>query len=168
MTAIQARFDHHEKRINDLALGLQRIKALIAKTNEESTKLEQIVRTIKESINKLLKNSNILSKMEVETPFLSSQNPVLSINVGLFQLQNIGQTSHIENTIPNLVLHSAFNRGIVKELSKRIYMFPEIYKLVGSENFDQWKQALTIMFKALGLPLFVDNPLVTRELSDSD
>ena len=39
--------------------------------------------------------------------------------------------------------------GIGKELSKRVFSFPENCKLVGASNFDLWKQALLVQFRAI-------------------
>ncbi len=56
----------------------------------------------------------------------------------------------------------------MKELSKKVYFFPDFYKLQGPENFDQWKQALTIMFRALGIAQFITDPSIRDTLSDID
>jgi hypothetical protein len=65
-------------------------------------------------------------------------------------------------------ISSAYNSTMTKELNKKIYTFPESYRLKGTENFDQWKQGLAIQFRALGLPKFITNPSITRALSDLD
>ena len=57
---------------------------------------------------------------------------------------------------------SALQGGIVRELSKKVYTFLEIHKLTGLENYNQWKQAHIIMFRALGLPLFVETPEIVK------
>ena len=49
-----------------------------------------------------------------------------------------------------------------------MYTFSEPYKLQGPENFDQWKQAFTIMFQALRIVQFIVDPNVENTLSDAD
>jgi len=56
----------------------------------------------------------------------------------------------------------------VKELFKKVYFFPDLYKLQGPENFDQWKQALTIMFRALRITQFITDPSIGDTLSNVD
>ena len=56
----------------------------------------------------------------------------------------------------------------MKELSKKVYSFPNLYKLQGPENFDQWKQALTIMFRTLVITQFITDPNIRDTLSDAD
>ena len=63
---------------------------------------------------------------------------------------------------------AGLNGGVVKELLKKVYVFPENYKLQGPENFDQWKQALTIIFKALGIITFIATPELGCNLTDAD
>ena len=63
-------------------------------------------------------------------------------------------------------MDTELNIGVVKELLKKVYVFPEAYKLQGPENFDQWKQALIIMFRALGIADFIVNPELGRNLTD--
>src|SRR6266699_5844733 len=67
-----------------------------------------------------------------------------------------------------MVIQIGLNEGVVKELSKKVYSFPELYKLQGPENFDQWKQALTIMFRALGITQFIKDPSIGDTLSNAD
>jgi hypothetical protein len=45
---------------------------------------------------------------------------------------------------------TGFSPDFSRELSKKVYTFPETYRLKGPENFDQWKQALAIMLRAIG------------------
>ncbi len=63
---------------------------------------------------------------------------------------------------------SALNRGIIKELSKKVYAFPEANRLTSPKNYDQWKQALTILFRVIGFQEFIESPEVTFNLSDAD
>ena len=65
-----------------------------------------------------------------------------------------------------VVIQPGLNRSIIKELFKKIYSFPNLYKLQGLENFDQWKQALTIIFRALGIVQFIMDPSIKDTLSD--
>src|SRR6266699_3481399 len=67
-----------------------------------------------------------------------------------------------------VVIQVGLNRDVVKELSKKVYSFLELYKLQGPENFDQWKQALTIMFRALGIAQFIMDPSIGDTLPDAD
>ncbi len=56
----------------------------------------------------------------------------------------------------------------MKELFKKVYSFFNLYKLQGPENFDQWKQVLTIMFRALEIVQFITDPSIKNILSDID
>ena len=67
-----------------------------------------------------------------------------------------------------MVIQVGLNGGIVKELFKKVYSFFELYKLQGPENFDQWKQALTIIFRALGIVQFITDPNIGDILSDTN
>ncbi len=69
---------------------------------------------------------------------------------------------------PQPPLVNAFSESIIKDFNKRVYKFPETAKLQGPDNFDQWKQALEIQFRALGLPEFLSNPAIAHRLSDPD
>ena len=60
--------------------------------------------------------------------------------------------------------HSTLNASLIKEASKKVYSFPDSYKLVGPSNFDQWKQALTIMLRAMDYAIFIDNPSTADSL----
>src|SRR6266699_1563537 len=65
-----------------------------------------------------------------------------------------------------MVIQIGLNKGIIKELFKKVYSFPKLYKLQGPENFDQWKQALTIIFRALGIVQFITDPNIGDTLFD--
>src|SRR6266566_1149453 len=67
-----------------------------------------------------------------------------------------------------VVIQVGLNGGVVKELFKKVYSFLELYKLQGPENFDQWKQALTIIFRALDIAQFIMDPSIGDILSDID
>jgi len=67
-----------------------------------------------------------------------------------------------------MVIQVGLNEDVVKELSKKVYSFFELYKLQGPENFDQWKQALTIIFRALGIAQFITDPNIRDTLSNTD
>src|SRR6266699_1621085 len=67
-----------------------------------------------------------------------------------------------------MVIQIGLNEGVVKELSKKVYSFLELYKLQRPENFDQWKQALTIMFRALGIAQFITDPSIGDILPDAN
>ena len=71
-------------------------------------------------------------------------------------------------SVPSSNLQAAFNTGAIKELNKKVHSIPEGAKLKGPENYDQWKQALSIQFRALGLPEFIDNPSLAGHLADCD
>jgi hypothetical protein len=73
-----------------------------------------------------------------------------------------------ERIKPESLSRTALEEGLVKELSKRVYTFPESAKLIGPENFDQWKQALRIIFRALKLNYLLDNFYLVRQLADSE
>ena len=63
---------------------------------------------------------------------------------------------------------TGFSSDFSKELSKKVYTFPETYRLKGPENFDQWKQAFAIMLRAIGYSQFLADPSIANSLSDSD
>ena len=65
-------------------------------------------------------------------------------------------------------LVTAFSDSIIKDFNKRVYKFPEESKLKGPDNFDQWKSALEIQFRALGIPGFIVDPTIASSLSDPD
>jgi len=65
-------------------------------------------------------------------------------------------------------LVAAFNHSVIKDFNKRVYSFPEGSKLQGPSNFDQWRQALAVQFRALGMPRFIEDPSMARGLSDPD
>ncbi len=67
-----------------------------------------------------------------------------------------------------MVIQIDLNRSVVKELFKKVYSFFELYKLQGPENFDQWKQTLTIIFRALDIAQFITDPNIENTLSDTD
>ena len=67
-----------------------------------------------------------------------------------------------------MVIQVGLNRSIVKELSKKFYSFLELYKLQKPENFNQWKQTLTIIFRALDIAQFITDPNIRDTLSDAN
>ncbi len=119
-----------------------------------------------------------------------------TLDIVTVQLQNQQQQFNIlaelQNTVANLIQHLqgqqspqqvppdpfkppepvviqvGLNKNVIKKLSKKVYSFPELYKLQGPENFDQWKQALTIMFRALDIAQFITDPNIKDTLSDVD
>ncbi len=82
--------------------------------------------------------------------------------------QPVQQPSQQPFQQPQAPLVNAFSESIIKDFNKRVYKFPETAKLQGPDNFDQWKQALEIQFRALGLPEFLTNPAIAHRLSDPD
>ena len=67
---------------------------------------------------------------------------------------------------PALLPTNPLNSGLARELSKKVYEFPETQRLVGPENFELWRQGLNIMFRALDLPNFTSNPSTLSGQSD--
>src|SRR6266699_5872247 len=67
-----------------------------------------------------------------------------------------------------VVIQVNLNADVVKELSKKVYSFSELYKLQRPKNFDQWKQALTIIFRALRITQFITDLNIRDTLSDAD
>ncbi len=67
-----------------------------------------------------------------------------------------------------MVIQVGLNEGVVKELSKKVYSFLKLYKLQKPENFDQWKQVLTIIFRALDITQFITDLSIGDTLSDAD
>ncbi len=66
-----------------------------------------------------------------------------------------------------MVIQVDLNGDVIKELSKKIYSFLKLYKLQRPENFDQWKQALTIIFRALDITQFITDSNIGDTLSDT-
>ncbi|KAH8843614.1 hypothetical protein MCOR01_011808 [Pyricularia oryzae] len=58
--------------------------------------------------------------------------------------------------------------GIGKELSKRVFSFPENCKLVGASNYDLWKQALIVQFRAIKAAEFISNPEIGYSLPEHE
>src|SRR6201999_4178146 len=56
------------------------------------------------------------------------------------------------------------NASLIKEASKRVYNFPESYKLLGPSNYNQWEQSLTIMLQAMDYKGFILNPSIADNL----
>ena len=102
--------------------------------------------------------------------------------LGLF-LQNIAETTsepEPEPIIPDPPIldppsvpepgsqsSSFLYKGLIQEASKKVYKFPEAYKLVGPENYDQWKQALSIQLAAMEFDIFITDPSVVDKLGKS-
>ena len=59
----------------------------------------------------------------------------------------------------------SLNGGLIQEASKKVYKFPEVYKLMGPENYNQWKQALSIQLAAMEYDIFITDPSVADSLS---
>jgi hypothetical protein len=60
-----------------------------------------------------------------------------------------------------------FSSLTVKELAKQSLHLAEKQRLSGPENYQQWFQAISIQFRALQIPEFLDNPdPVSAQLSD--
>jgi hypothetical protein len=55
-----------------------------------------------------------------------------------------------------------------KDLTKRVYAFPEGSRLTGFGNYEQWLQALSIQLRALGLAAFIADPAIETTLRDSE
>jgi hypothetical protein len=70
-------------------------------------------------------------------------------------------------TAPAEARKDDFSSLTVKELAKQSLNLAEKQRLVGPENYQQWFQAISIQFRALQIPEFLDNPsLVSSRLSD--
>ena len=62
---------------------------------------------------------------------------------------------------------SDFSSFTVKELAKQSLNLAEKQRLSGPENYQQWFQAISIQFRALQIPEFLENPdLISGRLSD--
>src|SRR6266566_7431136 len=95
------------------------------------------------------------------------QNTVANLVQHLQEQQPLQQVpSNPSKPLEPVVIQIGLNKGVVKELSKKVYSFFELYKLYRPENFDQWKQALTIMFRALDIVQFITDPSIKDTLSD--
>ncbi len=102
----------------------------------------------------------VSQRLQLQKAQLNSLKSTLDIVT--IQLQNQQQQFNIltelQNTIANLIQHlqsqpqvppkpkkppkpiviqPGFNKDVVKEFSKKVYSFPNIYKLQKPENFDQ-------------------------------
>jgi hypothetical protein len=69
---------------------------------------------------------------------------------------------------PTPASNTTFSGQLGKELSKKLYTFPESCKLTGPENYDQWLQSLNIMLTALGVSTFIRNFTEADTLPDAD
>src|SRR6266699_939284 len=67
-----------------------------------------------------------------------------------------------------IIIQIGLNKNVIKKLFKKVYSFFELYKLQGLKNFDQWKQALTIIFRTLGITQFITDLSIEDTLSDTD
>ena len=55
-------------------------------------------------------------------------------------------------------VYDEFSSLTVKELAKQLLNLAKKQRLLGPENFQQWYQAISIQFKALQIPEFLENP----------
>jgi Reverse transcriptase (RNA-dependent DNA polymerase)./Integrase core domain. len=62
----------------------------------------------------------------------------------------------------------AFKNPAARDLAKRVFSFPDESQLVGPSNWQAWKQALYIQFRALGIADFVKSPELAKNLSPED
>lgn len=106
-------------------------------------------------------------QVQIEGMFNSIQNSIQEQISAAFNNQFTPNTAN-QNQERNSPLREAFNSSSIKEISKRIYSFPEANRLEGPSNFDQWKETLAIQFRAFGLSEFITNPAISRGLSDAD
>ena len=121
--------------------------------------------------------NSLKSTLDIITIQLQNQQQQFNM---LAELQNIvaNLVQHLQSqpqVFPELikplepvVIQLGFNGGVVKELLKKVYSFLDLYKLQGLENFDQWKQALTIMFRVLGIAQFITDLSIGDTLSDAN
>ena len=55
-----------------------------------------------------------------------------------------------------------------REIAKKINTFAADQQLQGQSNYNLWLQGLNILFRAIGLPTFTEDPSVLRAYSDPD
>ena len=63
---------------------------------------------------------------------------------------------------------SVLSDSLVKELGKKVYNFPDNCKLKGPDNFEQWKQALFIVFRALNISSLLRDFSLVRRYFDAE
>lgn len=137
--------DHENKmevlntRINQLSDEIQAIKANQAQTNDN---LARLLTEMQAGFAGL--------KSSLNTPNPTSPVPSVSFEVPKIKLTT----------------EEVVNNALTKELTKKASQIPESFKLVGTENYDQWFQALSIMFRAIGLPGFISDPSVADSWDD--
>ncbi len=110
----------------------QQYKEVSQKLQFQRAQLNSLKNTL-DTITAQLQNQqqqfNILTKL---------QNTVANLVQHLQKQQPLQQVPPDPSKPPEpIVIQINLNRGVVKELSKKVYSFPELYKLQGPKNFDQ-------------------------------
>ncbi len=136
--SLQHRLQVQGDQIAQLNTTIQQLSLLLQNQDSRNTAIEGVLQNLSSTVQAL-------------------RNPVPSL-----------PEPSIPPIVPTIVSGTSLNDGIVKELSKKVNSFPEASRLKGPENFDQWKQALAIMFRALGLPTFISEPSIAKGLGDPE
>src|SRR6266566_401309 len=141
----------------------QQYKEVSQRLQFQGTQLNNLKNTL-DTITTQLQNQqqqfNILAEL---------QNTVANLIQHLQEQQPLQQVLPDPSKPPEpMVIQIGLNKDVVKELSKKVYSFPELYKLHRPKNFDQWKQALTIIFRTLDIAQFITDPNIEDTLSNTD
>jgi Reverse transcriptase (RNA-dependent DNA polymerase)/GAG-pre-integrase domain len=136
----------------------QQLRAQQASIEQLASGLQGLQAAVEREVSSLIE---AFSKLQSATTAVTAQG---SNSQGTLEANN----ASISPKTPERSESIALNSAISKDLNKRVYSFPEGSKLQGPSNFDQWKQALTIQLRALGVPNFTEDPSVIRALADPD
>lgn len=153
METLNGRINHLDGHLNSVANSVRNLEQNHARTTAE---LQAAMQQIQATLERLLKPSSGNNPPET-SPFESGQTPKPPI------LQEVPAILQGQLNTEELV-----NAALNKELAKKASQIPEVFKLRGTDNYDQWLQALTIMFRAIGLPNFVSEPSIGNNLSDKN
>jgi uncharacterized phage infection (PIP) family protein YhgE len=142
---------------NDVAELKNQLQRQSNQISQQSSQISELVAAMK---------SQLQLNQALQTQLATLQTSINTLNSSRDSNMSGVQATKASSPSPNPLVPndpdpaptSALSGSVVKELSKKVYTFPEAYKLTGPENYDQWLQAVTIMFRALGLPGFVDDP----------
>ena len=135
--------------------------------NERFQQYETVIESIFSRINNVI---SFLEDLVAQTAILqASQTAALQASQPVQTSQSA--TISPENSqggAKSAEVLALISSSISRELAKKAYSMPEEQRLIGVENFTQWKQALSIIFRALGIAEFTNNPTIIQGLSDAD
>jgi hypothetical protein len=142
-----AKFKLYENHLESLNT---RINTLTERYEESKTSTEKALNAVLQRIEECFSNLRGTEKGPEAMFTEPARQPTPSILQGQFSSEDL------------------VNTALNKELTKKASQIPIAYRLQGTENYDQWLQALTIMFRAIGIPSFIANPSIGKTFSDKD